>query len=170
MLQPIAKAVIVGASALAFVTMAGTGRSPAALEGQGVGRRVSLVSLRDWSLVAWRRGTSVCFLWHGEPTSIETASGCRPPFASALTLLIGETGTLTRLAGLSDSTVASVSVTVSGRTFSAPTRAVPAPLGRGLRFFFLQFRPHLSVAQLATIRLTILALDPKGRRRGTLHV
>jgi hypothetical protein len=164
------RALLLGVSIVVLVMMTVPGRSAAAFDRQRVGRRVSLVSLPDWSLVAWKQNTSICFLWHGEPTAIETASGCRPPLTGALTLLIGETGTLTRLAGLTAPTVASVAVRTNGRTFSAPTRAVPASLGRGLRFFFLQFRPHLSAAQLQSVHWTVLALDAKQRLRGTLHV
>jgi hypothetical protein len=164
------RVLLLGVSIVALVMMTAPGRAIAAFDRQRAGRRVPLVSLPDWSRVAWKQGTSVCFVWHGEPTAIETASGCRPPLTSALTLLIGETGTLTRLAGLAAPTVASVTVRTDGRTFSALTKPVPALLGRNLRFFFLQFRPHLSAAQLGSVRWTLLAFDAKQRLRGTLHV
>lgn len=153
---------------LAIVTA--VGHSAAALHATQAGRKVTLVSLPDWSLIAWKRGTSICFLWHGEPTAIETASGCRPPLTRPLALIIGETGTLTRLAGLALPAIASVTVTANGRTFSARTSAIPTALGRGLRFFFLQFRPHLPAAALKSARWTVNALDAKQRLRGALHL
>jgi hypothetical protein len=129
-----------------------------------------LVSLPDWKLVAWRSGAQVCFLWRGEPGALEVARGCRPPLTSSLMMLIGETGPLTRLAGIAGSAVARVAVQDHGRALSVPTKALPVSLGRGLRFFFLQFRPHLSPVEAGSARWTLLALDSKGRPRGKLRV
>jgi hypothetical protein len=154
---------------LLMVQLAASQRSIAASVPAPVGRRAALVSLPGWSLVAWRNGPDVCFLWHGEPTAIETASGCRRPPRS-IGLLVGETGTTTRLAGLTSSAVASVSVRTGGITISTATRTVRAALGARIRFFLLQFRARLPAPALAGAHWTLVAKDANDHPLATLVV
>ncbi len=133
-------------------------------------QRVQLVSLPNWSLIAWRQGRDICFNWRGERTSIEAVSGCRPPLHGALELLVGETGIVTRLAGLAARSATSVSVRVRGATFAAETKPLPPLLSRTERFFFLQFRPPLSPSALAKTHWTIIASDDHHREVGSLRV
>jgi hypothetical protein len=116
-----------------------------------------------------RQGASICFLWQGERTAIETVSGCRPRLASAPVPLLAETGPVTRIAGLTMPSVSSVSVTVKRTTFSSPTTPLPAALNRRYRFFFLQFRPRLTAGALARVRWTLLAKNANRKTISALH-
>jgi hypothetical protein len=148
----------------------GAGRSGSASAAGPARPRVTLVSLPDWSLVAWRQGRSLGFNWRGERTSIESVSGCRPPFPGALELLLGETGVVTRIAGLASPLVTSVSVLVRASTFTSATKPLPVVQGRNSRFFFLQFRPPLPPSMLAGAHWTLIARDAEHHTVGTLRV
>jgi hypothetical protein len=82
-----------------------------------------------------------------------------------LMLLIGESGSLTRLAGLAAPGVARVSVTSRGHTTSVPTRPVAA-FGQ-VRFFFLQIRV---ASNPPPSHWTLHALDTNGKRKGSLRI
>jgi hypothetical protein len=84
---------------------------------------------------------------------------------SELMLLIGESGPLTRLAGLAAPGVARVSVTSNGHTTSVPTRSGAAL--EQVRFFFLQIR---AASNPPPSHWTLYALDNNGKRKGSLRV
>ena len=151
------------ASFAAIVAMAFSGSLVAAPLRAQPGAPVSLISSPDWSLVAWRDGSDICFTWHGEPDRIETAAGCRTQPSRGVSLLVGETGRMIRFAGISAADVAYVAASAKGHVFAVvATRPLPA-LGVRSRFFFLHFQAQVSLAGLAAVHWTLVALDEHRR-------
>lgn len=132
---------------------------------------VRIVSLPDWSLIAWKSGNDICFSWHGEPDRIETVSGCRPRPRAGLLLLVGETGNTTRFAGIATAAVAYVGTTANKHLFSVTaTKPLPAVIGEGLRSYFIRFQPTMPPSVLATVHWTLIAFDKHHRRIARLQV